>query len=155
MPVTLEHARISSPPTSFAGNAGAGIKPLTLIDTSSWIHLLRPDGDEAVRRRVRTALESGTACWCPLVQLELWNGARGGHERKVLRRFAEALPLLPMDEAAWSAAYDLARRSRAQGLTVSAADLAIAGCGQRHGVPIESADADFQRLSGLLPVQSI
>ncbi|MCY3941022.1 MAG: PIN domain-containing protein [Gammaproteobacteria bacterium] len=126
---------------------------MILIDTSSWIHLLRPDGDRAVRRRVRMALESGTACWCPLVQLELWNGARGDRERKVLRQFAEALPLLPMDEAVWSAAYDLARRARSQGVTVPAADLAIATCAQRHGVRIESADADFARLSEVIPVK--
>ena len=71
----------------------------------------------------------------------------------MLRQFAEALPLLPMDEAVWSAAYELARRARAQGVTAPAVDLAIAACAQRHDVRIESADADFLRLSEVIPVK--
>ena len=126
---------------------GGGSSPLVLVDTSAWIHLLRPDGEPSVRRRVEVALTSGEACWCPVVQLELWNGARGGHEQRVLRRFAEVLPTLPMDEHVWSGAYDLARRARSHGVTVPAADVAIAACAQRHGAKLESADKDFERLA--------
>ena len=120
---------------------------MILIDTSSWIHLLRPDGDPKVRSRVEDALRSGEACWCPIVQLELWNGARGSHELRILWQFAQALPLLPMDEEVWSAAYDLARRARAQGVTVPAADVSIAACARRHGATLESADNDFGLLA--------
>ena len=122
---------------------------MILIDTSSWIHLLRPDGDPEVRGRVEDALRSGDACWCPIVQLELWNGARGGHEQRVLQRFAEVLPALPIDEEVWSSAYDLARRARSRGVTVPAADVAIAACARRHGAGLESADADFELLAGI------
>ena len=109
--------------------------------------MLRPDGNPEIRNRVEGALRSGEACWCPIVQLELWNGARGNREQRVLRRFAQVLPLLPMDEEAWSAAYDLARRARAQGVTVPAADVAIAACARRHGAALESADNDFELLA--------
>ena len=122
---------------------------MILIDTSSWIHLLRPDEDSEVRGRVEDALRSGEACWCPIVQLELWNGARGGHEQRVLQRFAEMLPYLPMDEEVWSSAYDLARRARSRGMTVPATDVAIAACARRHGAELESADADFELLAGI------
>ena len=119
---------------------------MILIDTSSWIHLLRPVGDPAIRGRVETALRAGEACWCPIVQLELWNGARGDTERRVLNDFSAALPVLPMDDAVWSAAYHLARRARRRGITVPATDIAIAACAERHGVPLESADKDFELL---------
>ena len=122
---------------------------MTLIDTSSWIHLLRPDGDPAVRGRVEAALQSGDACWCPVVQLELWNGARGEREKKVLRRFAMALSELPIDDGVWHAAYDLARRARSRGVTVPVADLVIAACAQCHGATLESADSDFALLRGV------
>lgn len=122
---------------------------MILIDTSSWIHLLRPDGDPAVRSRVESALTAGEACWCPLVELELWNGARGGPEKRALRRFAEVLPVLQIDEGVWSAAYDLARRARAQGVTVPAADVAILACARHHGAALESADQDFELLRGV------
>lgn len=119
---------------------------MILIDTSSWIHLLRPEGDPAVRRRVEAALLSGDACWCPLVQLELWNGARGSREKRVLRDFVEALPNLPIDDEVWRSAYELARRARASGVTAPAADIVIAACARRHGARLESADSDFDAL---------
>ena len=128
---------------------------MILIDTSSWIHLLRPDGDLEVRSRVEAALRSGDACWCPIVQLELWNGARGGREQQVLRRFAEVLPVLPMDEDVWSVAYDLARRARSRGVTVPATDVAIAACAQRHRAGLESADRDFELLAGVTAIDDV
>jgi predicted nucleic acid-binding protein len=59
---------------------------MRLIDTSAWIHALRADGDSAVASRVRALLEMGEAAWCPMVQLELWNGARGDRARRFPRR---------------------------------------------------------------------
>ena len=120
---------------------------MILIDTSSWIHMLRPNGDPAVRGRVEAALTGGQACWCPLVQLELWNGARGGREQEVLQEFARALPELSIDEAVWREAYDLAKRARARGITVPAADLVIAACARHHGAALETADTDFAILA--------
>ena len=128
---------------------------MILIDTSSWIHLLRPDGELEARSRVEAALRAGDACWCPIVQLELWNGARGGREQQVLRRFAEVLPVLPMDEDVWSVAYDLARRARSRGVTVPATDVAIAACARRHGVRLESADRDFELLASVTAIDDV
>ena len=64
----------------------------------------------------------------------------------MLRDFAAVLPDLSMDEDVWSAAYDLARHTRSRGVTVPAADVAIAACARVHGATIESADSDFRRL---------
>lgn len=122
---------------------------MILVDTSSWIHLLRPTGDPVVRVRVEAALTSGAACWCPLVQLELWNGARGGHEQGVSRHFAEVLPELPIDEAVWRLSHELARGARSRGVTVPATDIVIAACARRHDADIESADEDFALLASV------
>ena len=120
---------------------------MILVDTSSWIHFLRPHGDPAVRGRVEAALGGGQACWCPLQQLELWNGARGAQEQRVLRDFARTLPELRIDDGVWQAAYDLARRARARGVTAPATDVLIAACARRHGAALEYADADFDLLA--------
>jgi predicted nucleic acid-binding protein len=120
-----------------------------LVDTSSWIHLLRPDGDPTVHARVEEALAAGTACWCPVIQLELWNGARGDRERRALRGLAEALPELPIDEEVWRTAYELAQRARRRGVTVPATDVLIAACAARHVASLETADSDFELLSSL------
>ena len=81
------------------------------------------------------------------MQLELWNGARGQQERKVLRDFARALPELPIDDRVWQVAYDLARQARTRGVTVPATDLIIAACARCHGATLEAADTDFTLLA--------
>ena len=116
---------------------------MVLVDTSSWIHFLRPDGDATVRARVSAALEAGVACWCPIVRLELWNGATGDREKKVLREFERLIPELPITPAAWSDACESARHCRTAGVTVPATDLLINACAFHHGATLEHADRDF------------
>lgn len=119
---------------------------MLLIDTSSWIHLLRPDGDFEVRTRVERALQTGEACWCPIVRLELWNGARGEREKKALRDFERLLPELGIDDDVWRGAYELARKARAGGVSIPATDLLIAACAKRHEADLEHSDSDFDHL---------
>ena len=122
---------------------------MTLVDTSAWIHSLRSDGDSAVSDRVKALLESGKAAWCPPIQLELWNGARGAREKRVVTEMSTNLPSLEIDDSVWSTAYDLARKSRALGHTVPATDLMIAACARRYGVGLEHADAHLTAIQDL------
>jgi len=122
---------------------------LVLVDSSSWIHFLRPNGDPAVRARVENVLTSGQACWCPLVRLELWNGAAGDRDRKILREFEAVLLELPIDEEVWSTACALARRARANGVSAPASDILIAACARRHDVDLETSDSDFDLLASV------
>jgi predicted nucleic acid-binding protein len=126
---------------------------MVLVDTSSWIHFLRPDGDAAVRARVEAVLQAGTARWCPLVRLELWNGAGGDREKKVLREFERLVPELAITPDVWNDAYDLARRCRAAGATIPATDLLIDACARHHGAALEQADSDFDQIAGVAPRQ--
>jgi predicted nucleic acid-binding protein len=120
-----------------------------LVDSSSWIHFLRPNGDPAVRARVEATLTGGEACWCPLVRLELWNGAAGDRDRRILRDLEAALSDLAIDDEVWAGACELARQARSQGVSVPATDILIAACARRHGADLETADADFDRLAAL------
>ncbi|MDP1571140.1 MAG: PIN domain-containing protein [Vicinamibacterales bacterium] len=122
---------------------------MVLVDSSSWIHFLRADGDPAVRTRVEALLHAGTARWCPLVRLELWNGAGGEREKKILREFERLIPELSITPAVWDEAFDLARRCRAAGVTVPATDLLIAACARHHAAALEHADADFDDIAGV------
>jgi|SRR5579883_896666 len=110
---------------------------------------MRPDGHAAVRERVVRALESGDACWCPIIRLELWNAAAGDRDRKVLKDFERVLPVLAIDRAVWDASLDLARRARSVGVSVPATDILIAACARHHRVDLEHADADFRLLEKL------
>ena len=89
----------------------------------------------------------GEASWCPVVRLELWNGAGGDQEKKVLRDFERVLPELSINHEVWQLAYHLARKARAAGVTVPATDILIAACATHHGARLESADADFDALA--------
>jgi predicted nucleic acid-binding protein len=119
---------------------------MVLVDTSSWIHMLRADGDKIVRARVESLLLAGTACWCPMIRLELWNGARGGGDKKALRDFERRLPELPITDGVWKLAYALAQKARNAGATAPGGDILIAACAQFHDVALEHADSDFDRL---------
>ncbi len=122
---------------------------MKLIDTSSWIHALRHNGDEEKRRRVQELLRSGAAAWCDMVRVELWHGVRGLAERKMVEALETDVILLPTNEAVWAKAMELARRSRANGLTVPAGDLIVAGCAWENGVEIEHHDAHLTALAKL------
>lgn len=116
---------------------------MVLVDTSAWIHFLRPDGDLASRTRVAAHLAAGTARWCPIVRLELWNGAGGEKEKKVLREFERLIPELAITPDVWSATCELARRCRAAGVSAPATDVLISACARYYGAGVEHADSDF------------
>ena len=84
-----------------------------------------------------------------MIRLELWNGARGESEKRALREFEAVLPEWEIGPEVWETANELARRARAAGLTVPAADLLIAACANHHRVEIESLDAHFAELEKL------
>jgi hypothetical protein len=122
---------------------------MILIDTSSWIDALRRDGNPAVRARVVAALRDGTACWCDMVRLELWNGVRGAAERRQLQGIEADVILLPTNDAVWARARQLAQRARAKGWTCPGPDLLIAACACEHRVPLEHDDGHLKMLMQL------
>jgi len=122
---------------------------VVLVDTSAWIHFLRPDGDDTVRNRVVGLLRAGTAGWCAMVRLELWNGAAGNREKKVLREFERLVPDLAITSDVWDEAHGLARRCRAAGVSAPATDVLIAACARYHGASLEHADSDFDRIAAV------
>ena len=122
---------------------------MTLIDTSAWIHSLRRDGDPRIRDRVASLLVAGTATWCPIVRTELWNGARGGREQRILREMERDLLELPLTPAVWATADELARTSRARGITVPTVDLVVQACANHHGASLLHADQHLRLLAEL------
>jgi predicted nucleic acid-binding protein len=119
---------------------------MILVDTSAWIEQLRAGGRAEVRQRVEAILASGEAVWCPIIRLELWNGARGQQEAKALRLMEEVLRELEITSDVWKAANDLARKSRIKGMTFPPQDIIVAACAQYYAVPLEHADSHFELL---------
>ena len=117
-----------------------------LVDTSAWIDALRSDGDERIRETVARVTADGIAVLCDLVRLELWNGARGTAEKRMLEELEKELECLPTTAEVWQTAIALARACRTKGWTVPATDLLIAACAEHHSVDLLHHDAHFDQI---------
>jgi predicted nucleic acid-binding protein len=85
-----------------------------------------------------------------MVLVELWNGARGTKEHRLLRELEEQLETVPTAPEVWALARELARRARERGLTVPAADLVIAACADHHQLSLLHQDNHFDHIQELL-----
>ena len=83
---------------------------MKLIDSSSWIHALRKDGDPVVRSRVQQLLIEDEAAWCDIVRVELWRGVSKRKEINFLRELEKNISLLPITTEVWDLACTLAQR---------------------------------------------
>jgi predicted nucleic acid-binding protein len=120
-----------------------------LVDTSAWIETLRTSGQPAVRARVSALTAEDRVLLCDQVRLELWNGATNARHRRQLRDLEAQLDTVPTTPEVWEQARELARSSRATGLTVPAADLLIAACARHHGLGLIHHDGHFDWLERL------
>ncbi len=119
------------------------MQTLTLIDTSSWIEALRTTGSPDVQNRVKRLLIDGKAAWCEMILLELWNGARGISERKMLLDLKEEISMLPITDEVWALSRQLAEKCRENGKTIPSTDILIVSCGLENKVEIEHQDKHF------------
>ena len=120
-----------------------------LVDSSLWVHQLRHRGEPARRAQVEALLESGTACWCPLIRLELWRGVSSDAERKALRQFDLLLPSYAITDAVWDRAGSLADLAAAARLAVPLADLLVFACARVHDLQLAHDDDHFRELARL------
>lgn len=119
---------------------------LVIIDTSCWIDALRKNGNADVRNRVKTIMIEGRAAWCDMILLELWNGAKGDPERKMLKELENEIICLPITIEVWTFAKELAKKCRNSGETIPSTDILIVSCGIINNVSIESCDKHFPTL---------
>jgi predicted nucleic acid-binding protein len=120
-----------------------------LVDSSLWVHQLRRRGDPARRGQVEALLQSGTACWCPPVRLELWRGVTSDAERRALQQFDALLPSYAITEAVWEYATQLADRGRAAGVSLPLSDLLVFACARVHDLQLAHDDDHFRQLAKL------
>jgi predicted nucleic acid-binding protein len=118
---------------------------MTLVDASSWIEFLR-GRDSVSGRRVKALLAGGDAAWCDMTLVELWNGARGSVEKKVIEELEAELRLYPVNEQVWAGARTLARRCREKGVTASTPDIVIAACAANYGLELDHCDSHFDKI---------
>ncbi len=122
----------------------------TLVDTSAWIETLQTDGDPELRSVVLGLTADGNAVLCDIVRLELWDGARGSTEHRMLRNLEKELESVPTVSEVWDRAAELARTCRRAGLTVPAPDLLIVACAEHHDLRLLYTDSHFDQIATIL-----
>lgn len=118
-----------------------------LIDTSAWIHALRPSGDPAVRQEVRRLLTEGRVATCEMIILELAAGTRTEAEYRELREDLEALQRFPITESVWRSAYGIAHTIRREGLSVPPTDHLIAAVALSYRCHLLHCDKRFDLMT--------
>jgi predicted nucleic acid-binding protein len=119
---------------------------MTLLDTSSLVHLLRRKGDQAVKDRVNSVLLRGDAAICDMVEVELWMGVASKEDEQDVTDLVALLTSLATDQAVWKRAKLLASACRKAGNPVPPSDCVIAACAFVHGASIDHEDEDFRFL---------
>lgn len=122
----------------------------SLVDTSAWIEALRVYGDRGVRARVEELTVEGHAVLCDFVRLELWNGARGEAEHRMLMDLQSELECVPTSREVWGLAFDLARKCRKVGVTVPSTDILIFACARYHGLDLVHMDNHFEQIRSIV-----
>lgn len=118
-----------------------------LVDSSLWVHQLRRRGDPARRAQVEALLQSGTACWCPPIRLELWRGVTSEAERRALQQFDALLPSYAITDAVWERAVHLAGLAGAAGVSVPITDVLVFACARVHSLQLAHDDSHFRQIA--------
>lgn len=122
-----------------------------LIDTSSWIEALRKSGNPTIRQNVRESLLDGSATWCDMIRLELWNGAQGSQEKAMLLQLEKDVHCLSSTREVWNTSFVMARHCRSKGKSYPSTDLLIAAHALYYKVRLESMDAHHIEIMALFP----
>ncbi|MGH7318652.1 MAG: type II toxin-antitoxin system VapC family toxin [Candidatus Rokuibacteriota bacterium] len=126
-----------------------------LVDTSVWIHALRPAGHPAVRSLLRPLIVRGETATTEWILLELMTGLRASERGETLLQWFAAVPRLSLEPSWWEQAWKHAARLRRHGISPAAADCLIATVAIRHAVTLIHCDADFETMKTALPLQTI
>ena len=126
-----------------------------LVDTSVWIHALRPAGRPSIRSLLRPLIVSGETATTDWILLELMTGLLSSERKEALLQWFAPVTRLPFEAAWWEAALDHAGRLRRRGVSPTAADCLIATVAIKHQVALIHCDADFEAMRPTLPLQTL
>jgi predicted nucleic acid-binding protein len=118
-----------------------------LVDTSVWAQKQNPQ----IKPWFDAVLVQGEICMCHQVALEILAGATSRVLYERIREDLHGVPWLPMDGRDYERAYEVYHLLEQRGTnvrrSVRIADLLIASCAERHGVPLVHYDRDFDTIS--------
>lgn len=126
-----------------------------LVDTSVWIHALRPSGSAAVRDQLRPLILNGDVAVTEWILLELMTGLRSSEKAESLLQSFLPVVRLPFEPSWWELAWDTAARLRRDGISPTAADCLIATVALKHQVVLVHCDGDFESMKPIIPLVTL
>ncbi len=126
-----------------------------LVDTSVWIHALRPSGSLAIRSLLKPLIVSGDAAISDWIMLELMTGLRSSEGKESLLRWFAPVASLRFDPSWWEEAWDIAACLRKRGVSPTAADCLIATLAIQHKAVIVHCDSDFEIMKPTIPLRTL
>ena len=121
---------------------------MILADTDVLIDFL--EATRPIADQVKTHVESDTLQTSAISCFELLSGAREGKRGDNVRRLVAAIPVLPLDRQAATAAADVRRELERDGFSIGMADSLIAGIALANGLPLLTRNRrHFERVEGL------
>lgn len=126
-----------------------------LVDTSVWVHALRPAGDARIRALLQPLILGGETALTDWIVLELMTGLSKSEEANTLLQRFEPLPRLSFDAAWWAKAWAHAAALRKRGVTPTAADCLIATVALEHRVTLLHCDSDFEAMKPVIPLRTM
>ena len=126
-----------------------------LVDTSVWIHALRPSGHPAIQSQLRPLLVNGETAITEWILLELMTGLTKGEQPESFLRWFLPVTRLPFESAWWKNTWQHAAQLRKHGISPSAADCFIATVALEHQVTLIHCDHDFEAMKVAFPLQAL
>ncbi|MDH4081727.1 MAG: hypothetical protein OEU68_18160 [Nitrospira sp.] len=77
-----------------------------LVDTSIWIHALRPSGSSAIQSRLKPLIADGQTVVTEWILLELMTGLPKNQEPDALLHWFAPVTRMPFDPRWWSTAWN-------------------------------------------------
>jgi predicted nucleic acid-binding protein len=119
---------------------------MVLVDTSVWIHALRPRGNAKIQAQLRPLVVGGETAVTEWILLELMTGlSRSELGKDLLERFSP-VPCISFQQDWWVKAWDLATGLRKRGVSPSAADCLIATVAMESSMALIHCDEDFEAI---------
>ena len=123
------------------------MSPLVLVDTSAWICFFARRGYPEVKRALSILLEEDRAAIAGPIVIEILQGARTVEEKEDIKKWIKGLHCLPVTDALWYDAAEMAFALRRKGVTTSAIDTLIASLAIEYDCSLLHRDSHFDLIA--------
>ena len=120
---------------------------LVLVDTSAWICFFARRGYPDIKDALSLLLEEDRAAIGGPVMVELVQGARTAEEKEDIKKWIKGIRWLPVSDATWDRAAEMAFALRRKGVTTSAIDTLIAALAIEYDCSLLHRDSHFDLIA--------